>query len=72
MAYGYIPVDREQQFLLPPDMREWLPEGHLVHFVLAVVARIDTAVLHAAHPNDGVGRRAYDPDMLLALLVYAY
>ena len=72
MAHGYIPVDREQQFLLPPDMRDWLPEGHLVHFVLAVVARIDTAVLHAAHPNDGVGRRAYDPDMLLALLVYAY
>lgn len=72
MAHGYVPVDRDQPFLLPPDMREWLPEQHLVWFVLEVVARVDTAVLHAAHPNDGVGRRAYDPDMLMALLIYAY
>jgi transposase len=53
-------------------MRDWLPEGHLVWFVLDVVERVDTSVLHARHPNDGVGRRAYDPDMLLALLIYAY
>jgi transposase len=72
MAHSYVPVDRDQPFLLPPDMREWLPAGHLVWFVLAVVERVDTAVLHARHPNDGAGRRAYDPDMLLALLVYAY
>lgn len=72
MAFGYRPVDRDQFFLLPPDMREWLPEGHLVWFVLDVVERIDTSGLHARHPNVGVGRRAYDPDMLLALLVYAY
>jgi transposase len=72
MALGYLPVDRDQQFLLPPDMREWLPEGHLAWFVLDVVDRVDTSVLHARHPNDGAGRRAYDPDMLLALLVYAY
>src|SRR6202034_3563202 len=72
MAFSYRRVDRSQPFLLPPDMRDWLPEGHLVWFVLDVVARVDTQALHAAHPNDGVGRRAYDPDMLLALLVYAY
>ena len=72
MAHSYLPVDRDQGFLLPPDMREWLPQGHLVWFVLDVVERVDTSALHAAHPNDGVGRRAYDPDMLLALLVYAY
>jgi len=72
MALSYLPVDRDQQFLLPPSMRDWLPEGHLVWFVLAVVAKVDTSGLHARHPNDGVGRRAYDPDMLLALLIYAY
>jgi transposase len=53
-------------------MRDWLPEDHLVWLVLEVVDRLDTSVLHVAHPNVGVGRRAYNPDMLLALLVYAY
>jgi transposase len=72
MARSYLPVDRDQQFLLPPSMREWLSEGHLVWFVIEVVERVDTSVLHARHPNDGVGRRAYNPDMLLALLIYAY
>jgi len=72
MAFEYVPVDRDQQFLLPPDVREWLPSTHLVWFVLDVVARVDTSRLHARHRRDGVGRRAYDPDMLLALLVYAY
>ena len=72
MALSYLPVDRDQQFLLPPSMRDWLPEDHLAWFVLDVVERLDTSGLHARHPNDGVGRRAYDPDMLLALLIYAY
>lgn len=72
MAFGYRPVDRDQLFLLPPDMREWLPEGHLVWLLVDVVERIDTSRLHDLHPNDGVGRRAYDPEMLLTLLLYAY
>jgi transposase len=72
MAYSYRPVDRSQPFLLPPDVREWLAEGHLVWLVLEVVERLDTSRLHARHRNDGVGRQAYDPDMLLALLIYAY
>lgn len=72
MAKSYLPVDRAQPFLLPPDMREWLPEGHLAWFVLDVVDRVDTAGLHARRRLGGVGRRGYDPDMLLALLIYAY
>ncbi|WP_116999884.1 transposase [Desertimonas flava] len=72
MAFGYRRVDRDQLFLLPPDVREWLPEDHLVWLIVDVVERIDTSRLHERHPNDGVGRRAYDPDMLLALLLYAY
>ena len=72
MAFDYLPVDRDQQFLLPPSVRDWLPERHLVWFVIDVVARVDTSRLHAKHPRDGVGRRAFDSDMLLALLVYSY
>ncbi len=72
MALSYLPVDRSQAFLLPPNMAEWLPRGHLVWFVLDVVAKVDTSALHARRRNDGSGRRAYDPEMLLALLVYAY
>lgn len=53
-------------------MADWLPEGHLVWFVLDVVEELDTTAFHARHPVAGPGRAAYDPDMLLALLVYAY
>jgi len=53
-------------------MAEWLAEDHLVWFVLDVVAELDTSAFHARHPLAGPGRAAYDPEMLLALLVYAY
>ena len=72
MARSYRPVLRDQGFLLPPDMREWLPEDHLVWLVLEIVEQLDRSALHARHPNTGAGRAAYDPDMLLALLIYAY
>lgn len=72
MAKSYLPVDRSQPFLLPPDMREWLAQDHLAWFVIEVVERVDTSVLHARRRRGGVGRRGYDPDMLLALLIYAY
>lgn len=72
MARDYIPVDRDQQFLLPADMREWLPAKHLVWWLLEVIDRLDTAALHAGRRRGAQGRAGYDPDMLLALLVYAY
>lgn len=72
MARGYRPVQRDQVFLMPPDMREWLPDDHLAWLVLEIVGRVDRSALHARHPNAGPGRAAYDPDMLLALLIYAY
>jgi transposase len=53
-------------------MHEWLPEDHLVWLVLEIVEQLDRSALHARHPNTGPGRAAYDPDMLLALLIYAY
>lgn len=72
MARSYRPVIRDQEFLLPPNMADWLPEDHLVWFVLDVVDQLDTTVFHAGRRTGGVGRQGYDPDMLLALLVYAY
>jgi transposase len=72
MAYSYRPVNRDQPFLLAPDMRDWLPAGHLVWFLLETLEQVDLAAFHARHPNDGAGRAAYDPDMMVALLIYAY
>jgi len=72
MAHTYKAPQRDQVFLLPPSIADWLPEDHLVWFVLDVVAMVDLAEFHKAHPNDGVGRRAYDPEMMLALLFFSY
>jgi transposase len=72
MAKGYRPVDRDQAFLLPPDMREWLPGGHPVHVVIAAVERMDTGAFHARRRTGGAGTAGYDPDMLLTVLVWAY
>ncbi len=72
MAYHYIGGMRDQPFLLPVSMRDWLVEGHLAWFVIEMVERVDTRALHALHPNDGPGRPAYDPDMMLTMLLYAY
>jgi transposase len=72
MAKSYVSTDRDQPFLLPPDVRDWLPVQHLVWMVLEVIDGLDTTALHALHPNQGAGRKAYDPDMLLGLLVYGY
>jgi hypothetical protein len=56
--------DRDQSFLLPPDLRDWLPDGHLALFVLDAVAGMDLGGFHGAYRADGVGRRAYDPAMM--------
>jgi len=47
MAHGFVPVDRDQQFLLPPDLRSWLPADHEVWFVIDVVERLDLSALEA-------------------------
>jgi transposase len=64
-------VDREQPFLLPPSMTDWLPDDHLVWFVIEAITQLDTTAFHARARLGGVGRRGYDPEMLLTLLVYA-
>jgi len=73
MARDFIPCDPDQQFLLPPSMRDWLPEGHLVWFVSDLVDTLDLSSILAAYEKDeSRGRRGYDPVMTTKLLVYAY
>ena len=58
--------------LMPPSVREWLPEDHLAFFVLDVVAELDLSAFYAAHRVDGRGGSVYDPAMMLSVLLYAY
>ena len=55
MAKGYRRVDRDQPFLFPPDMREWLPAGHAVWLVIEAVRRLDTRAFHARRRTGGAG-----------------
>jgi transposase len=72
MAKGYRRVDRDQPFLLPPDMRDWLPAGHAVWLVIEAVRLLDTSAFHARRRTGGAGAAGYDPDMMVTLLVWAY
>ena len=72
MAYNFLACDRDQAFLLPPDLRDWLPANHLAWFVLDVVDQLDLGPFLKAYRADGHGRAAYQPRMLLAVLLYAY
>jgi transposase len=72
VAKGFRPVDRDQPFLMAPDMRDWLAVDHLVWFVLDAVAALDVSALRARRRLGGAGRAAYDPAMMVALLVYGY
>ena len=72
MAQNFIGCDREQELLLPPSLREWLPEDHLAWFVIDAVAAMDLAAFSAVYRVDGQGRAAHDPAMMVALLLYAY
>lgn len=70
MAARFISIDRETPLLLPPDMRDWVPENHLSQFILDAVDQIDTSSAKVNHR--GSGSQQYPPRMLLALLIYSY
>jgi transposase len=72
MAQNFIACDREQELLLPLSLREWLPDDHLAWFVLDAVEAMDLRVFFAGYRDDGWGRAAHDPAMMVALLIYAY
>lgn len=72
MAQNFLPCERDQPLLLPPDLRDWLPEDHLAWFVIESVEALDLSTFYAAYRSDGHGRSAHDPQMMVALLLYAY
>src|SRR6266705_5706919 len=72
MAQNFIACDRDQELLLPPSLREWLPADHLAWFVLDAVEEMDLAAFYGAYRQDGWGRAAFEPSMMVALLMYAY
>jgi transposase len=72
MAPKFIDCDREQAFLMPPSLRDWMAEDHLVWTILEAVEEMDLSGFYADYRADGHGRPAYDPRMMVALLLYAY
>ena len=61
-----------RRFWLPPSLREWLPEDHLAWFVIEAVEEMDLGEFYADYRADGHGRAAYEPSMMVALVLYAY
>jgi transposase len=72
MGQRFISADREQELLLPPSLREWLPPNHLAWFVIDAVESFDLTAFYAAYRQDGHGRPGHDPALMVALLMYAY
>ena len=72
VAYNFIPCDRDQSFLMPPSLRDWLPPDHLVWFVIDAVAQMDLSAFRGKYRADGWGASAFSPDMMVTLLLYAY
>jgi transposase len=72
MAQNFLSCDRDQVMLLPPDLSEWLPEGHLASFVIEVVDQLDLSEIYGYYRADGHGRPAHDPAMMVALVLYGY
>jgi len=70
--FNFIPLNRDQKLLMPPSLREWLPEGDLAWFVLDAVAQMELEPFYAQYRSDGWGHAAYEPSMMIALLLYAY
>lgn len=70
MNTRFVSVDRNQPLLLPPDLRDWVPEDDLVHFVIQAVESVPTE--HFRVNMRGTGSAQYPPSMMLALLIYCY
>ena len=70
---SYRPYAPRQSFLLPPSPLEWLPEDHLAYFILDVVAQLDLSAIHTPiQTKDPRGNRPFDPEMMVALLLYTW
>jgi transposase len=69
---NFIACDRDQELLLPPSLKDWLPDDHLAWFVIESVEGLDLSEFYASYRSDGWGGAAHDPKMMVALYIYAY
>ena len=72
MPASYLPYEPDQDFLLPPSMREWLPEGHLAYFISDTVDSLDLGAFHARYEKGGPRNQPFDPAMMVKVLIYGY
>ena len=72
VAYNFIPCERDQVFLMPPSLRDWIGEDQLPWFVVDAVSQMDLSAFYAKYRSDGWGAKAFTPDMMVSLLLYAY
>ena len=70
MAHRFKNIDRNTPMLLPPDLRDWVAEDDLVHFVIGAVARLPLSAFAVNH--NGGGDEQFPPQMMLGLLIYSY
>src|SRR6266853_3095248 len=72
MGKSYRPYYPDEELLLPPSLRDWLPEKHLAYFVSDVVDNLDLSAMDAVYGSEKRGQPPYDPLMMTKVLVYAY
>jgi transposase len=72
MGKSYRPYYPDEDLLLPPSLRDWLPENHLAYFVSDVVDNLDLSAMDAVYGNEKRGQPPYDPQMMTKVLVYGY
>ena len=73
MSKRFRSCNLNQDLLLPPSLGDWLPEGHLARFVAEVVETLDLSAIYARYEQgDGRGLAAYDPRMMVRVLIYGY
>ncbi len=70
MIPKFVPTNRDQQYLFPPSIQDWLSEEHLARFVVDIVSQLNLQPLSEAYA--GKGFKAYHPEILLSLLFYGY
>ena len=61
MAFNFLPAERDQLYVMPPSLSDWLPKDHLAFFVLDVVDELDLSAFYARYRRDGLSRAAYEP-----------
>ena len=72
MPTTFRPYQPDQGLLLPPDMRDWLSEGHLAHHVSDLVDGLDLTAFYAPYEGDGRRKSPYEPRMMTKVLIYGY